>query len=75
MHILAAHPNLVDLRRRKSEADPFVIGCVIVHDCGVVTEEKKSGGPDRPKIPNVCDARGIEWFGVLEMLRREALRL
>lgn len=73
--ILTTHDNLIDRRRRKSEADPFIVGCAIVYGCAMVTEEKKSGEPDRSKIPDVCKAYGIECFPVLEMMRREGLRL
>jgi len=73
--VLSSHPNLVDLKKRKSGADPFVIASAIVNDCTVVTEEKPSGGPGRPKIPDVCRAYKVECITVLEMLRREGLRV
>lgn len=46
--ILKSHKNLVDLKRRKSSADPFIIALAMTSACTVVTEEKPSGGP--PKI-------------------------
>ncbi len=67
--------NFVDLKKRKSGADPFVVAAAIVKACIVVTEEKKSGGPEKVKIPDVCRAFGIESIALLEMLRREGLRL
>lgn len=73
--ILAAHPTLVDLKKRKSGADPFVIAAGIVHGCSVVTEEKPSGGPSKVKIPDVCKALKIECLNMLGMLRREGMRL
>lgn len=73
--ILQTHSNLLDLRKNKSGADPFLIAVAMVHDCAVVTEEKPSGGPERSKIPDVCKYYGIECIKVLEMLRREGLRL
>lgn len=73
--ILASHPNLIDLKKRKSGADPFLIASAIVHAAAVVTEEKPSGGPGKVKIPDVCKAYGIECLNVLAMLRREGLRL
>ena len=73
--ILANHPTLVDLRKPKSGADPFVIAAAIVHGCSVVTEEKPSGGPGKVKIPDVCKALRIECLNMLGMLRREGMRL
>ena len=73
--ILAAHPGLVDLKQRKGGADPFVIACAFVNSCIVVTEENKTLGFGRVKIPNVCDALNIRCIRLLEMLRHEGLKL
>ena len=73
--ILAQRPNLVDLKRRKSGADPFVIAAAAVHSCAVVTEEKPSGGPPKVKIPDVCKLFGVRCVTVLDMLRDEGLKL
>ena len=73
--LLSTHENLVDLKRRKSEADPFVVAQAILNDCAVVTEERPSGGPHRSKIPDVCKTHRVECIALLEMLRREGLRL
>ena len=73
--ILQTHSNLLDLKKNKSGADPFLLGVAMVHGCVVVTEEKPSGGPERSKIPDVCKHYGIECIRSLEMLRREGLRL
>jgi len=67
--------NFVDLKKRRSGADPFVVAAAIVRGCSVVTEEKKSGGPARVKIPDVCQSFGIECIPLLELLRREGLQL
>ena len=75
IEILQTHSNLLDLRRNRSGADPFLIAVAVVHECAVVTEEKPSGGPERSKIPDVCKAYQIECITLLEMLRREGLHL
>ena len=67
--------NFVDLRKRKSGADPFVVAAAVVEGAAVVTEEKKSGGPHKVKIPDVCVVFDVECFPLLELLRREDLRL
>jgi hypothetical protein len=35
----------------------------------VVTGEKPRGKPDTPKIPDVCDVRGLRCITFLDMLR------
>jgi len=73
--ILEEHPNLIDLKRRKSGADPFLIATAMVFSCSVVTEENPGGGPNRPKIPDVCRANRIDCIRLLQMLRAEQLCL
>ena len=41
--ILADHPRLLDTRRGRSGADPFVIALAKVRGCTVVTGEHRSG--------------------------------
>jgi len=57
LQILKTHSNLIDVRKDKSGADPFLIAAAMIHKCSVVTEEKPSGGPDRSKIPDVLPDR------------------
>ena len=66
---------MLDLKKSKSGADPFLIAVAMLHKCSIVTEEKPSGGPHKSKIPDVCKAYSIECIPLLEMLRRECLRL
>ena len=73
--ILKAYPNFVDLKRRVSGADPFVVATAMINSCAVVTEEKPSGGPHRLKIPDICRAYNVECINVLGMLRQEGLKL
>jgi hypothetical protein len=73
--ILAKYGTLIDLRKRKSGADPFVVATAIQSSSCVVTEERPSGGPGRVKIPDVCKAYKVECICLLEMLRREGLRV
>ena len=73
--IMEKHPNLIDLKRRKSGADPFLVAAAMVFSCSVVTQEKPSGGPHRSKIPDVCRANGIACVRLLAMLRAEQLCL
>lgn len=69
--ILREYPDLIDPKKRKSSADPFVIGAAKLFGAAVVTEEKPSLAPARPKIPNVCSRLNIEWLRVVELFGRE----
>jgi hypothetical protein len=73
--ILTTHPNLIDLKKRKSGADPFVIAAAIVNSAAVVTEEKPSRGPQAVKIPDVCKAYKVPCMTLLDLLRSEGLKL
>lgn len=73
--ILETHTNLLDIKKRKSSADPFLVALAINHSCVVVTEERPSGGPDKSKIPDVCRDYGVSCITLLDMLRSEGLRL
>jgi hypothetical protein len=71
LELLALYPRLVDTHRNRSQADPFVIATAERLGKGtvVVTGEKRRGKLDTPKIPDVCDMRGIRPITFLEMLR------
>jgi hypothetical protein len=73
--ILAAYPGLLDLKRNKSGADPFVIATAILYSCTVVTDElptKSNSG--RVKIPDVCGHYQIQWINLIEMMRGEGMK-
>ena len=40
--ILSTYSNLIDIKKKKSSADPFVIALAITKNCTVVTEEQPS---------------------------------
>ena len=69
--ILASHRRLVDTRRNRSGADPFVIALAKINGCAVITGEKPSNSTDRPNIPDVCNAMGIRWLNMLELFREQ----
>lgn len=74
--ILAKYPRLIDNRKNRSSADPFVIALAQAQreDCAVVTYETHSNSPDRPRIPDVCDALGIRCINVSELIQEEGWR-
>ncbi|PKK83773.1 MAG: DUF4411 domain-containing protein [candidate division Zixibacteria bacterium HGW-Zixibacteria-1] len=68
--IMSRFPKLVDERKNKSVADPFVIALAHVTGTKVVTFEK--GGTDsRPKIPNVCRDLAVDCIGFIDFIRNE----
>jgi hypothetical protein len=72
--ILAQFPTLIDLRKAKSSADPFLIAAAAVRGGIVVSEEKPSGGPHRVKIPDVAARLGIPCVKILDVLQQEGFR-
>ncbi len=69
--ILTDFQLLVDTSRGRSGGDPWVIALAKLHGYTVVTEEKLSNSPKKPKIPDVCNHYGIAYITVLELIRHE----
>jgi hypothetical protein len=69
--ILEKHERLVDTRRNRSAADPFVIALAMERECAVVTAEASTGKADRPNIPDVCLALGVRSMTLLEFFREQ----
>jgi hypothetical protein len=64
--ILAKHPRLVDERKNRSQADPFVIALALNNTVTVVTLEQ-SKNLNKPRIPDVCSAMNIKCITLVEM--------
>ena len=69
--ILSTHERLVDTRKNRSAADPFVIGLAQIYDGIVVTGEYPTNNIEKPNIPDVCISLGIPYISFLEMIRKE----
>jgi hypothetical protein len=69
--VLSTHKTLIDSRRNRSGADPFVIALAKIEGATVVTEETKSNSSARPRIPDVCDAMGLRWLNLLAFIREQ----
>jgi hypothetical protein len=67
--LLGEYPRLVDTLRNRSNADPFVIATAISRGAIVVTGEVATGRMDKPRIPDVCNAKGIRCMTFLQMIR------
>jgi hypothetical protein len=65
--IINAYPKLIDSSKNRSMCDPWVIALAQVQGCKVVTEESR-GSEKRPKIPDVCDALGIKFLRIADLI-------
>lgn len=76
-HLMGGYPRLVDTRKNKSIADPFVIAIAAIADppLTVITEENATGNIEKPKIPDVCVAEGLESMKFLDLIVQEDWRL
>ena len=70
--ILREFPKLLDDRKGRSGADPWVIALAMIYqNCIVVTEEKPTYKKHRPNIPDVCDGFNVECIQIVDLIRRE----
>ena len=69
IEILRDHKKLIDTRKNRSGADPFVIALAKVEGCNVITGEKPTNRRERPHIPDVCRDLGIPCINILQLCR------
>ena len=69
--ILSNHKTLIDSRRNRSSADPFVIALAKINSSIVITEELPTQSDNRPHIPDVCHALNIEYVNLIDLSRIE----
>ena len=69
--ILARFPRLIDTRRGRSGADPFVIALARQRGSVIVTGENNDGTKEKPKIPTVCSAFGVRYIKTIEFIREK----
>jgi hypothetical protein len=69
--ILSKYERLVDTRRNRSAADPFVIALAQMKGCKVVTAELPSSSLIKPRIPDVCNDLKIPSISLLQLVREE----
>ena len=68
-HLLLEFPRLVDTLRNRSKADPFVIATAIDRKATVVTGEPVTGNMNKPRVPDVCNVKGVRCITFLQMIR------
>lgn len=69
--LLTALPRLIDSRTGKSMADPFVVATAHVLRIPVVTQERATSKPLRPKIPEACAYVGVRCITLLDVIKAE----
>lgn len=69
--ILQNHKRLLDTRKNRSGADPFVIALAKIRGCTVVTNEQLTNSPDRPHIPDVCKSFNIPTVSLLDLIKEK----
>lgn len=71
--VMGKYPRLVDTRKGRSGADPFVIALATTHNprLSVVTEEQ-GGTAEKPKIPYVCQEEKIRCVNLLGLITEQA---
>lgn len=58
--LLKEYPLILESRKEKYDADPFVLAYAQVTGAKLIHMERyQKTGEKRPKMPNVCDAKGI----------------
>jgi hypothetical protein len=69
--MLPQHRQLIDQRKNRSGADPWIIALAIVEKCAVLTGEKPTNSAKRPHIPDVCIAMGVRWINMIQLFREQ----
>lgn len=69
--VLDRHRRLLDTRKNRSGADPFVIALAMQNGATVVTNERPTHSAERPNIPDVCAAYGIRCISMLTLIREQ----
>lgn len=67
--------SLVNINKKKSDADPIVIAHALVHGLSVISQENPRNQPnERLKLPDACVLMNVEHLSLFEFLRREGFR-
>jgi hypothetical protein len=73
--IVNDHPDFMKVDSTKSGADPFVVGMAEAHGLTIVTYENMAKKDAAPRIPNVCQTRGLKWVQLVDVLRSSGFKL
>lgn len=75
-YLTKKYPEFVekDTNQVKNNADLFVISTAKVNNLIVITEERRKE-KSKKRIPNICDLEGIECMSLLDMIKREKIKI
>lgn len=69
------HKFLVDNKKGRSLADPWVIAHAIHENATVITKEEKiTASATKIKIPNVCENMGVRWINDFQFVEEMNIR-
>lgn len=71
LEVMSRFPLLVESKKNRSGADPWVIALAKVRHATVLTQEQFSSNPAKPRIPDVCQAFSVPFVDLLTLIRRE----
>ena len=73
IEILKNYPRLIDTRKGRDGADPFVIAYALTGSPfhTVVTEEQ-GGTSERPKIPVICESEKIRCISLMQLISEQS---
>jgi hypothetical protein len=72
IRLMGKYPRLVDTKKGKSGADPFVMAHALAADPRlVVVSEERGGSENSPKIPSVCALEGLRCIDLLRLIEEE----
>jgi len=67
---VAEFQRLIDTKKNRSMAEPFVIALAQIRKATVVTEEQFDRKRKHVRIPDVCESLGVPCIKVVEFMRR-----
>jgi hypothetical protein len=67
--VMGGFERLVNTQKDRSTADPVVIALAKARGLAVVTGEKATGNPNRPKIPDVCESLNVRCLSLTTLIR------
>lgn len=71
--LMANYPTLVDTTKGRSGGDPFVIALALASDPHMIVVTQEDRG--KMRIPDVCNAVGVNCVNLAEMIEREDWRI
>lgn len=71
MAVLDRCPKLVGVGGQRNAADPFVIGLAHTRGGVVVTEEHRTGKPNKPRMPDACELLDVRCINLVQFVTEQ----